>query len=96
MADNSLAYFERLLGVLNRNPPDFLAGDDEFLDLRRTVTDLKPHDVDVALMERQIRRVAIVAMGQQALMDDLAGHFRHIPFAHRGFRGVSQAPVTQR
>jgi hypothetical protein len=48
-----------------------LAGDDHFHDLRRAVADLEAHHVAHALLERQLVRVAVVAVEEQALVDRL-------------------------
>src|SRR5579872_4652171 len=85
-----------LFGVLDGNSSDFFPSDDEFLDLRSAVPNLQAHYVGMALMERQVRGVAVVAVGEETLVNDLAGHLGHVPLAHRRFCGVGYPTVPQR
>ena len=64
-------------------------------DLRGAVADLQAHDVAQSLLMRQVERPAVMAVRQQALMDDVDGGLGAEPFAHRGLRRVRLAGVAQ-
>ena len=74
---------------------DLLARDDQFLNLRGSVADLQPEHVIVALMVRKIGCIAVVAVQQQALVQDFARGLRHVPFAHRRLGRMRHAAVAK-
>src|SRR6478609_813371 len=76
-------------------PTQFLPGNDQFHDLRGAVTDLQAQDVPKALFDRLFGAVPVLAVQQQAGVDDVVGGLRGPPLAHGGLRGVRQAGVLE-
>src|SRR5919204_1661236 len=76
-------------------PPHELARDDHFHDFRGAVADFEPDDVAHALAKRQLVRVAVMAVQQQALVNRLDRELRRPPLHHRRFFGVRLALIGQ-
>ena len=72
-----------------------LAGDDELHDLRGAVADLQAEHVAQPLLDRQLGAVAVLAVQQQALVDDVVGGLGRPPLAHRGLGGVRLVGVLE-
>src|SRR5712691_11296771 len=77
--------------VLDRRPADALAGDDELHDAGGAVADLEAHDIAHALLVRQLFAPAIVAKGEEALVDDVEGGLGAHPLHHGRFGGMGQS-----
>src|SRR5947208_1320089 len=60
-----------------------LPGDDELHDLGGAVADLQPEHVAQSLLDGEFGAVAVLAVQQQALVDDVVGGLRGPPLAHR-------------
>jgi hypothetical protein len=59
------------------------------------VADLVPENVPEALLERKLVGPPVVAVGQQAGLDGVLGHYRCPPFAHGCLRGMRAAILAQ-
>jgi hypothetical protein len=81
--------------MLDGQPADLRARNDELHDLRGAVAYLQPHDVAQALLVRQVHRVAVMPMREQTLMDHPHGRLGRIPLGHGSFRRVRQPAVAQ-
>src|SRR5688572_7697070 len=74
---------------------DALPGDYQLHDLSRSVPDLQSQHVPHALLYRPIGLVAELPVQQDAVLDDIGGHLRGPPLAHRRLRRVGHPVVLQ-
>src|ERR1700704_2975627 len=72
-----------------------LSGDDSLLDLGGAIRDQVGHDVAKALLQRQLGRVAKMAVDLHRGLDGVFGDNRRPPLAHRRDRGVRLASGSQ-
>src|SRR3712207_674617 len=74
---------------------DALSGDYQLHDLGRSVADLQSQHVPQALLYRPIGLVAPLSVQKETVLDDIGGHLRGPPLAHRRLRRVGHPVVLQ-